>query len=145
MPRDTNLIQPRPPFVIQVLAIIGYTGFAIPVSIIAMDQFGVLGLALAAFIAWNWTNVATLGGQPSVNEIVDRLKPALGEGNSDTTTGNASFDAYRKEMMDRLEEEQVKFEGFLTRLRDAKDKTEFDTFMADRERIARQTADSLPA
>ena len=40
--------------------------------------------------------------------------------------------------MERLESEQNKFEGFLERLRDAKDKSEFDTFMADREKTLRE-------
>ncbi len=47
-------------------------------------------------------------------------------------SGNSAFDAYKVETLRRLEEEQAAFEGFLQRLREAKDKTEFDTFMDDR-------------
>lgn len=47
-------------------------------------------------------------------------------------TGNAAFDQYREETLQRLEEEQTAFESFLKRLREAKDKAEFDQFMADR-------------
>jgi len=47
-------------------------------------------------------------------------------------TGNAAFDAYRGETLKRLEDEQTAFRGFLQRLRDAKDKTEFDQFMDER-------------
>jgi len=50
-------------------------------------------------------------------------------------TGNASFDAYRNDMLDRLEMEQENFEAFVDRLRDAKDKAEFDTFMDDRAKL----------
>jgi hypothetical protein len=49
-------------------------------------------------------------------------------------TGNSAFDAYRAETIKRLEEEQTAFEDFLIRLRDAKDKAEFDMFMAERRR-----------
>ena len=48
------------------------------------------------------------------------------------TTGNSAFDAYKADTLRRLEEEQDNFESFLERLRDAKDKAEFDQFMNDR-------------
>jgi hypothetical protein len=48
------------------------------------------------------------------------------------SSGNAAFDAYKAETIRRLQEEQEAFEAFLQRLRDAKDKTEFDAFMEDR-------------
>lgn len=54
------------------------------------------------------------------------------------SSGNGAFDAYKAETLRRLEEEQAAFEGFLQRLRDAKDKSEFDAFMEDRSRQARQ-------
>ena len=54
------------------------------------------------------------------------------------TSGNAAFDAYKSEMLKRLEDEQAAFEGFLQRLREAKDKSEFDAFMEDRARSAAQ-------
>jgi len=49
-------------------------------------------------------------------------------------TGNRAFDEYRAETLRRLEEEQREFMEFLDRLRHAKDKAEFDEFMADRHR-----------
>ena len=49
-------------------------------------------------------------------------------------TGNHAFDEYRAETLRRLEEEQVEFSSFLERLRFAKDKAEFDQFMAERRR-----------
>ena len=48
------------------------------------------------------------------------------------SSGNNAFDAYKAETLRRLEEEQDNFEAFLKRLRDAKDKAEFDQFMEDR-------------
>ncbi|HEU4659272.1 MAG TPA: DUF2852 domain-containing protein [Pseudolabrys sp.] len=48
------------------------------------------------------------------------------------SSGNRAFDEYRNETLRRLEEEQREFREFLDRLRFAKDKTEFDQFMAER-------------
>lgn len=47
-------------------------------------------------------------------------------------TGNRAFDEYRTETLRRLEEESREFHGFLDKLRMAKDKAEFDAFMAER-------------
>jgi len=52
------------------------------------------------------------------------------------TSGNSAFDAYKAETLQRLEQEQEAFETFLQRLREAKDKAEFDHFMEDRARRA---------
>ena len=51
-----------------------------------------------------------------------------------SSSGNRAFDDYRDETLRRLEEEQREFKAFLDRLRHAKDKAEFDEFMADRGR-----------
>jgi hypothetical protein len=48
------------------------------------------------------------------------------------SSGNHAFDDYRAETLKRLEEEQREFKDFLGRLRFAKDRAEFDQFMADR-------------
>lgn len=54
-------------------------------------------------------------------------------------SGNAAFDAYKREQLKRLEEErrrledeQKAFRDFVERLRRAKDQDEFDRFMAER-------------
>jgi uncharacterized protein DUF2852 len=56
------------------------------------------------------------------------------------SSGNRAFDDYRAETLRRLEEEQREFQEFLDRLRVAKDKTEFDQFMAERRGRSDQTA-----
>ena len=48
------------------------------------------------------------------------------------TSGNRAFDDYRSETLKRLEDEQREFKDFLGRLRFAKDRAEFDQFMAER-------------
>lgn len=120
----------KPSTPVQILAIIGFTAFAIPVSIVAMGEFGVLGLALAAFLGWQWTRLAGLGAPGQAAKAVRRVKPQVDA--PEIPSGNASFDAYRHELMGRLERERQDFDGFLTRLRQAKDKAEFDTFLEDR-------------
>jgi hypothetical protein len=54
------------------------------------------------------------------------------------TSGNTAFDDYREETLRRLEEEQSDFEGFLERLRRAKDKSQFEQFMSERARPAEE-------
>lgn len=48
------------------------------------------------------------------------------------SSGNKAFDDYREATLKRLEEEEREFRAFLERLRQAKDKSEFDQFMAER-------------
>ena len=57
------------------------------------------------------------------------------------SSGNRAFDEYREETLRRLEDEQREFTEFLDRLRHARDKAEFDQFMAER---AQRPADDEP-
>ncbi len=59
--------------------------------------------------------------------------------NTPSTSGNAAFDAYKKQQLDRLEaerrkldDEQKAFAEHLAKLRQAKDQDEFDRFMTER-------------
>ena len=60
------------------------------------------------------------------------------------TSGNRAFDEYRSETLKRLEEEQREFKDFLARLRFAKDRAEFDQFMAARRERPFETEQSAP-
>ena len=81
---------------------------------------------------WQWK-------MERMQEKMDRLRNRMerganspgwwGEGPS---SGNRAFDDYRTETLRRLEEEQREFKEFLERLRFAKDRAEFDQFMAER-------------
>ncbi len=65
---------------------------------------------------------------------MDRMRGKMGGdwwGNP-PSSGNRAFDEYRTETLRRLEEEQREFRDFLDRLRHARDKAEFDQFMAER-------------
>jgi hypothetical protein len=66
------------------------------------------------------------------------------EGAAQASSGNRAFDDYRAEALRRLEEEQREFTAFLDRLRFAKDKAEFDAFMAERRRSSEPPEPSVP-
>jgi hypothetical protein len=66
--------------------------------------------------------------------------PVAANNEAHSANSNASFDAYRDDMIERLEVEKKTFDGFLGRLREAKDQSEFDDFMD--ERAARVDADA---
>ena len=60
------------------------------------------------------------------------------------SSGNRAFDEYRMETLRRLEEEQTEFRDFLDRLRHAKDKEEFDQFMAQHRQRPTPPPDGQP-
>ncbi len=105
--------------------------------------FWPVGLALMAYMIW---------GKKMFNNSCANRRDAThswGRGRDYRMTfgssGNTAFDAYKADTLRRLEEEQSAFESFLQRLRDAKDKSEFDNFMEDRARSNREqtTSDSI--
>ena len=63
---------------------------------------------------------------------MERLRSRMEGRYAGPSSGNRAFDEYRSETLKRLEDEQAEFKGFLDRLRHAKDKAEFDQFMAER-------------
>jgi hypothetical protein len=73
-----------------------------------------------------------------MQEKMDRVRGRMdrfrsrGDWFGPTSSGNRAFDDYRSETLKRLEEEQREFKDFLARLRFAKDRAEFDQFMAER-------------
>ncbi len=71
-----------------------------------------------------------------IQEKMDRMRSRMSSGGdwwgNAPSSGNRAFDEYRTETLRRLEEEQREFRDFLERLRHAKDKAEFDQFMAER-------------
>jgi Protein of unknown function (DUF2852) len=67
--------------------------------------------------------------QGKMERMRDRMERG-GFGFGPPSSGNRAFDEYRMDTLRRLEEEQIEFKDFLNRLRHAKDKEEFDQFMA---------------
>ena len=138
---DKHGYASRPPLPVQILTIIFYAGFAISVSIVAMALFGIIGIALAAFFAWQWGQIPNLGGRIPVKEAVEQVRPVV-DGGALKESGNKSFDAYKQTLLDRLEKEQVNFDQFLDRLRTSKDRAEFDQFMDQRADKAREITEA---
>jgi Protein of unknown function (DUF2852) len=103
-----------------------------------------LGLAVLAFLIgsgrmgcgrygshWEHKMVRLQDKMDRVREKMDRVGSG-GWWNQSPSSGNRAFDEYRTETLQRLEEEQREFREFLERLRFARDRAEFDQFMAER-------------
>lgn len=123
--------QTSMPVPVQILSTVLFAAFAIPVTIVALNVFWPAGVAIAIILAWRG-GFAPTGSPSAAPRTIDEAVKSLVPTSAQKTSGNASFDTYRSDMIKRLEVEQQNFEGFLARLRDAKDKTEFDQFMDDR-------------
>jgi len=93
--------------------------------VVGFIVFWPIGLALLAYMIW--------GKQMFGKSCKGRMAKGL-HGGVQASSGNSAFDAYKSEMLKRLEDEQAAFGAFLDRLREAKDKSEFDAFMDERAR-----------
>ena len=97
-----------------------------------------LGLAILAYLIWSGRMKCGYSDNASHprRHGFGRFFHAAGRGCCDwrrsTSSGNTAFDEYRSETLRRLEEEQRAFVEFLDRLRRARDRAEFDQFMAER-------------
>ncbi|WP_340108007.1 DUF2852 domain-containing protein [Pikeienuella sp. HZG-20] len=83
-----------------------------------------VGLAILFYMLWSGRMGCNKGGWGRAHRKAAPVE----------ATGNAAFDEYREATLRRLEEERSAFVSFLDKLRRAKDKAEFDQFMADRGR-----------
>jgi Protein of unknown function (DUF2852) len=115
-----------------------------------IDEFGKpawIGLMILGFWAWWPLGLAILAftigsgrmgcwshqGMNRWQDKMDRMRSRMDRwGASPPSSGNRAFDDYRADTLRRLEEEQREFKEFLQRLRFAKDRAEFDQFMAER-------------
>ena len=116
-----------------------------------LDELGELAwvpvVLLAAVMAWR-SRSALLAGLGGSGRLALRGAQAGLPGNWITgpvaafrwalgirqTSGNGSFDVYRDDALRRLEDEQREFRAFLARLHQARDRSEFDAYMAERAR-----------
>jgi hypothetical protein len=93
--------------------------------------FWPIGLITLFYVFWSGRmGCSERRGFGRWQEKMDRVR-STGRWNFGTS-GNAAFDEYRNETLKRLEDEEREFHDFLRKLRQAKDKQEFDAFMADR-------------
>ena len=117
----------------------------IGLTVASFILFWPLGLILLGYLIGSGrmgcrTNGSGDRWQRRINRMqrrMERMQTAAerwGGGCYRTSSGNHAFDEYRAATLRRLEEEQREFMEFLDRLRHARDKAEFDQFMADRGR-----------
>jgi hypothetical protein len=118
----------------------------IAATILGFWLFWPVGLAVLVFLGWT----GRLRGFGRRDDMPGRWYNTAGyssgcgwggrrRGRWAPPSGNRAFDEYRAETLRRLEDEQREFVEYLERLRQAKDKAEFDQFMADRRRGPRPT------
>ena len=98
-------------------------GAWIAAMVLGFVFFWPVGLALLFYMIWSKRMFTSCNRKSNV------LRSGM---NTIRPSGNSAFDAYKADTLRRLEEEQHQFEAFLERLREAKDKAEFDQFMKDR-------------
>lgn len=105
-----------------------------------------VGLAILAYLIWSkrmgcrsYANDADRAAWfDQKRERWERKMSRWGMGSPSTggsgfrPTGNRAFDEYRDETLKKLEAEADEFKAYLERLRMARDKQEFDQYMADR-------------
>ena len=118
----------------------------IAVMVAGFILFWPIGLAILAYLLWSGrVGCGRHGGDMSrwQQRMADKWDSKMERWGREMrgfhSSGNHVFDDYREETLRRLEEEQREFREFLDRLRKAKDKEEFDQFMA--ERRSRPTTD----
>ena len=95
----------------------------------------VLGITIGSRKMGCWGGRGYDRWQDRMQDKMDRMRAKMdtfGQGGGWGSSGNRAFDEYRSDTLRRLEEEQREFREFLQRLRAAKDKSEFDQFMAER-------------
>jgi hypothetical protein len=114
-----------------------------------------LGLAILAFMIGSgrmgcWTHNSMGRWQSKMERMQEKMDRGM-RGFSGCwsaagpSSGNRAFDEYRAETLRRLEEEQREFKEFLQRLRFAKDREEFDQFMAERRNRPQGPQDTAPS
>ena len=118
----------------------------IGVMVVAFIVFWPAGLAVLAYLIWSgrmgcWGKSGS-GRWHGMRERGRNCNFKKHDKAHMASSGNAAFDEYREETLRRLEEEQSEFFAFLDRLRQAKDKAEFDQFMAERRRTPGGTGEA---
>ena len=101
----------------------------IGLMVLAFIVFWPLGLAVLGYLIWSGRMGCWKRGAGRWHGMEKRWRH-----HGRYESGNSAFDEYRAETLKRLEEEEQEFRDFLDRLRQAKDKAEFDEFMRNRGR-----------
>lgn len=131
-------------------------GAWIAVMVLGFVLFWPVGLAILAYLIWSGRMSCGWQGRMSgrdwksrfrgdVERARGRMEQEFRAYTQNYSSGNAAFDEYRAETLKRLEEEEREFREFLDKLRKAKDKAEFDDFMAGRRDRSVPPAPEQPA
>jgi len=120
----------------------------IALMVLGFIVFWPVGLALLAFLLWSGRMGCHTRRGPGRWHNEDKACGFKASRWRDwakrqQSSGNVAFDEYREETLRRLEQEHEEFMDFLRNLRHAKDKAEFDQFMAQRR--SAETPDAPPA
>ncbi|MCL1629282.1 DUF2852 domain-containing protein [Roseibaca sp. V10] len=105
----------------------------IATMVLGFILFWPIGLALLAYMIWG------------KHMFKSSYRTSRAIGFAGQSSGNSAFDAYKADTLRRLEDEQAAFDAFLTRLREAKDKAEFDQFMADNRKRHESEGQAAPS
>lgn len=109
----------------------------VALMVVSFILFWPLGLLVLLYMAWSGRMKCWSRGAGHWSHKVERMQEKASRwAGRYPSSGNTAFDEYREETLRRLEQEQREFREFLDRLRHAKDKAEFDQFMAERRRAA---------
>ncbi|MGF1650428.1 MAG: DUF2852 domain-containing protein [Hyphomicrobiaceae bacterium] len=110
----------------------------IALMVVAFVVFWPIGLAILFYLIWSGRMGCGRNGsrarwqQRMSGAFEDKMNRWRRQAEAFEPTGNAAFDEYRDETLRRLEDEAREFTSFLERLRMAKDRQEFEQFMAER-------------
>ena len=109
----------------------------ITVMVLGFILFWPIGLAILAYLIWSgrmgsWRNSGAGRWHSEKGSWSCGGKKRHRGSHRASPSGNAAFDEYREVTLSRLEAEQKEFLDYLERLRQAKDKSEFDQFMSER-------------
>lgn len=128
-----------------------WTPATIALMVLGFMVFWPLGLAMLAYIIWG---ERLDGFKADVNRATDDFTSAFRKnrhGMRSTGSGNAAFDEWRDAEMSRLDEERKKldearreFDQHMRDLRMARDREEFNRFMADRKASQARAQGSVP-
>lgn len=101
----------------------------IALMVVGFILFWPIGLAILLYLLWSGRMGCSKSGtwKRSAEKRWRRARSAF------QATGNRAFDEYREATLRRLEDEADEFQAFLERLREARDRAEFDQFMAERD------------
>jgi len=122
-------------------------GAWIALMIVSFVVFWPLGLAILGYMIWSGrmgcrakSKVAGFNSGRFGMDFGRNSGPGRWyRGGAFASSGNRAFDDYREETLNRLQEEHEEFQTFMEKLRHARDKAEFDQFMADRAKRADAT------